>query len=206
MISGTLAKYVTNGSGSDTARVARWGVTAPNIVSNLFEHSNNAIAGPDTVPGEPPTSMYLLAPGANGGRAFTVDLGGIPEVAYTVTIDTTGTQYNGTWASYPIQFRLNNNDDPLEAEEGWGTLAQLEAALKLELSGDASGISRPYHPNEAFEILGGDEQAVEFTIEWRWPFFVNGAGDIADTILGNTAGLSVTVVVNIIVAQSATLT
>ena len=35
-ISGTYAKYVTEGSSKDTARVAKWGVTVSADYSNLF--------------------------------------------------------------------------------------------------------------------------------------------------------------------------
>lgn len=35
MISGTFAKYTTQATGEDTARVAKWGVTV-NVTSDLF--------------------------------------------------------------------------------------------------------------------------------------------------------------------------
>lgn len=95
VISGTYAKYVTGDKGSDTARVAKWGVEvstsgtlfgpayaetahATNADSILVEAKNVASLAGDNV----------VAPGTKNDTGFQVKLTGTPEVAYDVTAET----------------------------------------------------------------------------------------------------------------------
>ena len=91
-ISGTFAKYVTTDSGSDTARVAKWGVTAE-VSGNLFgkfynsnaaETNKNSIVASSTNVASADASN-VVAPGTKNDSGLTVKIAGTPEVAYTIT-------------------------------------------------------------------------------------------------------------------------
>ena len=90
MISGTFAKYTTQATGEDTARVAKWGVTV-RAHTDLFAISytnTNDNSGTVTVKSE--GTDKLVAPGTTGtGLGVTSE--GTPEVSYEMKIklDTT---------------------------------------------------------------------------------------------------------------------
>lgn len=88
-ISGTFAKYVTQGSSSDNARVAKWGVTVEADFSDLFNerYDTKATWAGDTDGDSVVSSQVgvdVVAPGTNGTLAkFAVK--GQPEVDVEVT-------------------------------------------------------------------------------------------------------------------------
>lgn len=101
IISGTFAKYTTQASGSDTARVAKWGVTVT-ASGNLFGTdyaSNSAAENKDsivatstnvsTATGD--TRANIVAPGTKNDKGFTVEIKGTPEVAYGINATDNGT-------------------------------------------------------------------------------------------------------------------
>ena len=88
MISGTFAKYTTQDSASDVARVAKWGVELQ-VVGNLYGDTyKDAIVKEDadgfTVQSVDQTAD-LVAPGTKNDEGFTFSLKGQPEVAGEVT-------------------------------------------------------------------------------------------------------------------------
>lgn len=82
VLSGTFAKYTTTAEGTDSARVAKWGITMSNTGSNTFSDTYDAAQGA-TVKGE--NSAKVVAPGTHGGATYTVT--GTPETAYEITFD-----------------------------------------------------------------------------------------------------------------------
>ena len=86
-ISGTFAKYVTDATGTDSARVAKWGVTITADYSSLFTNTyttTDAWTGDDGNSVAGAASADVVAPGTNGTLAdFTVT--GTPEVDVAVT-------------------------------------------------------------------------------------------------------------------------
>ena len=98
VISGTFAKYTTQDSASDTARVAKWGVDVL-VSGNLFGahyNPNSAAEAKDVIVAATANSVdngstdgkNIVAPGTKNSKGFTVKLTGTPEVAYTVTAKT----------------------------------------------------------------------------------------------------------------------
>lgn len=92
VISGTFAKYVTQDSASDTARVAKWGVELQ-VVGNLFGDTYGAsdaivnsseftVKSNQTVDG---SLVDVVAPGTKNVNGFAISLKGQPEVAGKVT-------------------------------------------------------------------------------------------------------------------------
>ena len=87
VISGTFAKYVTSDSASDTARVAKWGITVQ-AGGNLFgkyylETTDDSIAASsDNVASF--NEDNVVAPGTKNDDGFTISINGKPEVDYTI--------------------------------------------------------------------------------------------------------------------------
>ena len=78
VVSGTLAKYTTTGESSDSARVAKWGITVTSGTELSKSYEKNG-----TVVVESSDEINLIAPGTSGCLAwFTVS--GTPEVKYNV--------------------------------------------------------------------------------------------------------------------------
>ncbi|MBQ3193239.1 MAG: hypothetical protein IJB59_06700 [Oscillospiraceae bacterium] len=201
-ISGTYAKYVTTGSGSDTARVAKWGVQISGMASNLFattyaKDSTTEIANTVTA------TEKVVAPGTRNDEGVTFSLTGEPEVAVKIDFVVTkadGTGENGIdvvlpegtytdWTQspytqtfeadeyHPVVFTLKDGATVLET----GTLAEIEAFLE--------GKSGEYEPGTNLAtILGGTSGTYKLT--WAWAFGdaegITG-NDKADTLLGNLA-------------------
>jgi hypothetical protein len=181
-ISGTFAKYTTEGKASDTARVAKWGV-AIQTSSDIFDESYNATdtstAGSiaQTVKVDTEGTTNLVAPGTNKSVNFGIK--GTPEVAVKVTFAMTVTSDvvipAGTTVKEgetaladpytPVVFTLKKGDAVLAT----GTLAAIETAL------------------EAQTLVTGPNVATDatYTLSWDWAF--NGTNDAADTYLGNVA-------------------
>ena len=94
VISGTFAKYVTTASSSDSARVARWGITMgleENVTGNGTEifvaNYGSTVAGVNAT--DATTEEDVVAPGTSGSVKYVVD--GTPETAYQITFDGTTT-------------------------------------------------------------------------------------------------------------------
>lgn len=92
-ISGTYAKYVTQDSASDSARVAKWGVELQ-VVGNLFgkSYDDTIVAKDDTnlavqVKDVATATENVVAPGTKNDDGFTFSLKGQPEVDGKVELD-----------------------------------------------------------------------------------------------------------------------
>lgn len=95
VISGTFAKYTTQDSANDSARVAKWGVTTT-VKGSLFgatykEATENSIIAYDksdgTVSSNKDAEDFLVAPGTKNEEGLTLSVVGTPEVKYQVVID-----------------------------------------------------------------------------------------------------------------------
>lgn len=187
-ISGTFAKYVTSDSGSDTARVAKWGVTVTIAEDlNLFKDeyaktdaniSDDAIV--NTVVVNSQESANLVAPGTEGSIEFSI--AGTPEVAVKVdlvmevtsdVIIPAGANVNGEIlnAAYtPVVFTLKDQTSGQEIAKG--TLTQIEAGLEA--------LSDEYAANTTLDKT--------FVLSWEWAFSSdNDVNDAKDTYLGDVA-------------------
>lgn len=127
-ISGTYAKYVTEGSASDTARVAKWGIDV-SVGGNLFGkyYAANTDANGDQIVASSTNvasgdGSNVVAPGTKNDAGFEVKITGTPEVAYTIAAKTgdavTGAAANeeiflgvGEWGTMVAVAGLNNATD-----------------------------------------------------------------------------------------------
>ena len=193
-VGSTFAKYVTAASGSDTARVAKFGVTVSASNNTMFKTAyttddataeasiTNSVESADT--------DKLVAPGTKEDGTATFSVTGTPEVAVKVAVSLdpdslkevflkAGTYADYTTAAnddtfelaedyYPVKFTLTKNGTAVVTD---GTLSDVNVKL--------AEVSKDYAPNTNLsEALG------EYTLSWAWAFDGN---DRADTLLGNLA-------------------
>jgi len=184
-ISGTFAKYTTEGTATDTARVAKWGVviTAPadataNTTFTTNYESDDADYTADTVIG----AADVVAPGTDGTLA-TPTISGTPEVAVRVTLDATLTLTGWTVNSTeycPLVFTVGGTTYKIGTEAGDSSdiadlIADVEAAIEA--------YSQDYAANTD---LSDDVQDNIPAVTWAWAFETTG-NNANDTALGDAA-------------------
>ena len=102
-ISGTFAKYTTTNTGSDLARVAKWGFGTSEIQVDMFDGNYNE--------GKVAADTNVVAPGTSKTATITfAPTGGNPEVAYTFTAEVkiTATGANGQALFDKLTWTINS--------------------------------------------------------------------------------------------------
>lgn len=173
-ISGTFAKYTTSTTGSDSARVAKWGFTDTTSKIELTDLFKTAYD--KNVQGK----ADVIAPGTTNSASFafaynTTDNGATaPEVAYTFTVST-----NGSSCANDIK---NNDNIQWKLDEGqWGTWNDMITAIEM-LDGDKAQYN-------AGELPAEFRTNQTHTVAWQWVFSTNDAADATDTAMGNATNL-----------------
>ena len=122
MIGTTFAKYVTADQASDTARVAKWGITVATS-GTLFGTDYEEYSAADTADRITATSTSvsafngtdsIVAPGTKNTVGFQVAVKGDPEVKYNTTAAKVGTISDivlkgGTNVAYGVMVKVPNN-------------------------------------------------------------------------------------------------
>lgn len=192
-ISGTFAKYVTSASATDTARVAKWGVTVTATTGSDFAKTyqthDDVYTGAISVEAED----KVVAPGTSSADVdgdVTFTIAGKPEVATRVTIEfeatseiilekntayldyTTGNDTQDTFTLdadyYPVKFTLTQ-------EIGDATTTLVNAGTLQDVAEALTGVT-DYDPNETLDVT--------YTLTWEWDFGEDENNDKADTYLG----------------------
>ena len=200
-ISGTFAKYVTSGTGSDSARVAKWGVTVVSNGEMFGEHYNGttddkvsltytgSVDSQGQIPGGGESD--ILAPGTKGDMV-AVDLAGIPEVAVKVTysaeVTLTGWKINSVDEYCPLYITVNGTTYNCA---GSVTVADFEAAIEAAIN----SYSKSYPAGTDLTAVGADA----LMVSWEWPYSTSDANDVKDTTLGDltAAGTPATIEIEI---------
>ena len=187
-ISGTFAKYVTSEQGSDTARVAKFGVEIdPNGDLFLTEYPEN-----DTDYDLTPNSVVssdtskVIAPGTSHVLDKVV-FSGEPEVAvritYEATIDLSNWNIGGVEYYCPLVVTVGTKDF-------YGMDYASEAAFEADIKNAIDAFSADYAPKT--DLSGAEVPSVS----WAWAFEKNGVintitcdrnDDVKDTALGDKA-------------------
>lgn len=171
VISGTFAKYVTSGSGSDTARVAKFGVAVDGTGVEAFADQYGTTVIADTA------DEKIVAPGTDGTFSqFTIS--GTTEVSTRVSFDAnvtlTGWNVDGSFYC-PIKIYVNS----VAVDTSTCTTA---AEYSTAVSNAVKAVYKDFDPNTAI-----DTSALE--VEWYWPFSTSDANDEKDTKLGKQNAL-----------------
>lgn len=171
-ISGTFAKYTTSATGSDSARVAKWGVTITGLSATNAMFADAYENGESEVVVKAETKV--VAPGTSGNFG-TITITGDPEVAFETVYDVTfdlGDNWKVNGVEYcPIVFTVNNVDFKLNVN-GIATIEALENAV----------IEAVENLSNKYDTEGSVNETI--TVEWEWAF--TGNDDEKDTVLGNS--------------------
>ena len=164
-ISGTFAKYTTTQTGSDSAHVAKWGVTVEVTGTSAF--LNNYESG-DVVSSV--TEEKVVAPGTDGTLA-TAEISGTPEVRVNVkreaTLELTGWTVDGDFYC-PIVITVGSSIvSGLDYDNAADFIDAVEAFLDYDQ-----------------DIEANQDLEYEVVVTWKWAF--NG-DDAKDTKLGDAA-------------------
>ncbi|MBQ9085460.1 MAG: hypothetical protein IJY24_07400 [Clostridia bacterium] len=197
-IGGTFAKYTTDVSGNDTARVARWGFNDTNTsvsIDNLFldgtyDSETGILTGGDD----------LIAPGSKNDVDVLVEYDGsvTPEVAYTITV-----AFDETNSAIAPAIKNNTNikwyyNGAVAGTNGtWDELIDAvngTAALSFDADTVPEASTDPDDPAAGTNYL--------CNIGWEWVFETDAAQDTTDTNMGNSADdLEVTIVLTVTITQ-----
>ena len=192
VISGTFAKYVTSGNASDTARVAKFGVTVTGtgetFAKEYAKNDNNFTIAANTVV----STEDVVAPGTSGSMAaFTIT--GTPEVAVRVAF--TGTLDLGAKWVYPDRIFYC----PIEIKVGdttfKGTDYTTAELFENAVNDKIATYTKDYEAGTNLSTIGADAPA----ISWKWAF--EGKNDVKDTYLGDqeAAGNAATISLDVAV-------
>ena len=194
-ISGTYAKYVTNGSGSDTARVAKWGVQVQ-AFDGMFSKSyathdtsltgdEQDIVGTDSVVSAG-DEMNVVAPGTSGKMA-EINVTGTPEVAVRVSYAASDITL-ANWVDNEGKFYC-----PIIIKINTTTLCGLDYASPEAFATAITDVVASYSEvyDENTDLSDATVQGDRMDITWEWPFegtvdyMANDQTDVKDTFLGD---------------------
>jgi hypothetical protein len=210
-MSGTLAKYVTSGEGSDSARVAKFGVTVTangETFAETYKTDDGAFAEVNSVisAGKDETTEIanVVAPGTSGNMT-SMTLKGTPEVAVRVKyeIPEGETMFSG-WevdGAYYCPIVITVGDTEIN-----GLDYTSETEFQTAVANAIKGYSKDY---PAGTDLSGADIAVP-SVSWKWPFETGNdddekaANDIKDTALGDAAADENAATINLTVKTTVT--
>ena len=162
VVGGTFAKYTSQATTTDTARVAKWGWGSTSISIDLFDATYDSTV-------QSADSANVIAPGTKKSATiiWAPDSTFAPEVDYELTFALAGN------IPAEIETELNWTLTENGTETKYDTFAELQNAIKsVKYDGEASAVG----------------PTVTVQIGWEWPF--NGGDDTADTALGNATTLA----------------
>ena len=190
-ISGTFAKYTTEGTATDSARVAKWGITVSAPTDKAFAVQYEDVTGDNGV--QVKAAEQVVAPGTEGTLPTPI-ISGTAEVAVEViveaTITLTGWEVNSD-EYCPIVFTVGTETygtDDTNATNKSATVAALITAVEKAIEDYTAN----YGANETIATIPA--------ATWAWEFEVNDANNELDTELGRAAsakiGYEIVVTVN----------
>ena len=157
VISGTFAKYTTANTGSDSARVAKFGVEIT-ANGNMFAESYDATDDAKTVISSE-VDTNVIAPGTEG-ELTAMTISGKPEVSVNVSYDAELTLAN--WAvggAYYCPITITVDSDPIYGMD-YDSMADFEAAVEAAIEAN----TKDYTPNTEMSTASAP------TVTWAWAF------------------------------------
>ena len=141
VISGTFAKYTTSSTGSDNARVAKWGITMGNNGKSTFSNTYEGANSKNTVAGI--ENADVVAPGTHGGATYIVT--GKPETAYKITFK--ASDLEDVFLKKDLKFTYTSTNDASNKNAEYAT-------------GQSGTVSEDYYPvNYSVKIESTAEEA-----------------------------------------------
>ena len=210
-VGGTFAKYVTGGSGTDSARVAKFGVTVAangDVFAKEYATDDEAVVG--TIAKSVISTDKVVAPGTKSNGAFVAaTVTGTPEVAVRVSykLDTATLQLenwkDGDGKFYcPLVFKVKTTNGNTVIS---GMDFQTADAMKAALVNAVAAYTKDYAPGT--DLSGKETDTL--TISWEWPFETGTdadkpANNVRDTFLGDEAAAGRAATVSLTLATTVT--
>ena len=177
VVSGTFAKYVTKGEATDTATVAKFGVTvtvSSDAFATEYDKDDTSVSIDKTVKSSA-ADKDVLAPGTKGTLA-TLSITGTPEVAVNIKYEATldlGDNWKVDGSEYcPLEIKVGSTIYKLGTNAN--SIAELEAAVENAIATYEENIE-----------AGTDLSTIDdIEISWSWAFV---GDDAKDTALGDAA-------------------
>ena len=212
-VGGTFAKYTVGGTGKDTARVAKFGVTitaeGTMFAEEYATHTGNVVG---TIANSVVSADggNLVAPGTSGNMV-SMTLSGKPEVAVQVTYNATVT-FNDNWKDAqgkfycPLQIKIPYND-PYFGEiaatvDGHGYTNA--AALKKTIEDQINAFSAKYPAGTDLSAITADGSLLAPSVSWAWSYHDTDENDVKDTYLGDQAAKGNAATVTLEIATTVT--
>ena len=202
VISGTFAKYVTKGESTDSARVAKFGVTVTangDMFSQGYEdakYTSITTEGSASVWNKSGDGMDLVAPGTEGSLT-KMTLTGTPEVdvrvSYAAEVEISDNWVVAGDTYFPLVISVNGTPVSYAVDDD---IADIEQAIEDAIA----AYTKDYQHNTDLSSVAGDSLA----ITWQWPFSTGDANDVKDTALGDKAvaeDITITVAITTTVTQ-----
>lgn len=213
-VGGTFAKYVTSKSGTDSARVAKFGVTVTANGDVFAKEYDTDDQDDQTVVGTIAKSVIstdkVVAPGTKSNGDFVAaTITGTPEVAVRVSykLDAASLQLenwkDGEGKFYcPLVFKIKTTESDQEIIGTDYTSADL---MKDALVNAVASYTKDYAPGTDLS----DKAAETLAISWEWPFETGTdadkpANNIRDTFLGDEAAAGRAATVSLTLATTVT--
>ena len=210
-VGGTFAKYVTSGSGTDSARVAKFGVTVTangDLFAKEYATDDQTVVG--TIAKSVISTDKVVAPGTESNGDFVAaTVTGTPEVAVRVSykLDTATLQLenwkDGDGKFYcPLVFKVKTPDGNTVIS---GMEFQTAEAMKAALVNAVAAYTKDYAPGTDLSGKAADTLA----ISWEWPFETGAdndkpANNVKDTFLGDEAAAGRAATVSLTLATTVT--
>ena len=210
-VGGTFAKYVTSKSGTDSARVAKFGVTVTangDVFAKEYDTDDQTVVG--TIAKSVISTDKVVAPGTESNGDFVAaTVAGTPEVAVRVSykLDTATLQLenwkDGDGKFYcPLVFKVKTPDGNTVIS---GMEFQTAEAMKAALVNAVAAYTKDYAPGTDLSGKAADTLA----ISWEWPFETGAdadkpANNVKDTFLGDEAAAGRAATVSLTLATTVT--
>jgi len=209
-VGGTFAKYVTGGSGTDSARVAKFGVTVTangTMFAKEYATDDQAVVG--TIAKSVISTDKVVAPGTKSNGDFVAaTITGTPEVAVRVSykLDIASLQLenwqDGNGFYCPLVFKIKTSEGN---QAIIGTDYTSADHMKAALVNAVAAYTKDYAPGT--DLSG--KAAETLAISWEWPFETGTdadkpANNIRDTFLGDEAAAGRAATVSLTLATTVT--
>lgn len=210
-VGGTFAKYVTSKSGTDSARVAKFGVTVTangDVFAKEYDTNDQTVVG--TIAKSVISTDKVVAPGTTSNGDFVAaTITGTPEVAVRVSykLDAATLQLEN-WKDVDGQFycplvfkvKTSNGNTVISGME-----FQTAEAMKAALVNTVAAYTKDYAPGTDLSGKAADTLA----ISWEWPFETGTdadkpANNVKDTFLGDEAAAGRAATVSLTLATTVT--
>lgn len=206
-VGSTFAKYTTAADATESARVAKFGVTVT-AKADMFakEYATDDLSVVGTIAKSVISTDEVVAPGTKKEDFVASTIAGTPEVAVRVSYEAkqfelTNWTTNGTDEYCPLVFTVNGTEYKI-GSAGITNVAQLQTAVKDAIK----AYTKDYAPGTNLSGVGADTLA----ITWEWPFETGTndteklANNAKDTALGNRAAAGNAATVSLTLATTVT--